>query len=442
MNITLPQIAQALSVSIAATGTVTGWSIDTRTIEPGNLFIALKGPNHDGHDHLKSAFAKGAIAALVATPFQAPTVRSGELIKVPDTLQALQALATRARQNWPGQVIGVTGSAGKTTTKEIIARLLSTTYKTGKTEGNFNNHIGLPLSILRLPEDAQFAVLELGMNHAGEIRDLAQIAKPRVAVVTNVGPAHIENFPAGLEGIAAAKRELVDALPRQDGVAILNADDPYVSQTSHPGKTITYGIVSNATVQARNLRLLDDHVEFSVENEEIYAPVAGRHNVLNILAGIAVGLEYGISLHTLAIAAAQLPVLKMRGERKVHNGVTIWDDCYNANPDAMRAMLDVLKQTPATRRIAVLGEMRELGAWSEKLHTEVGDYAASAHIDYVIAIHGDAKYTAAQHPAAQFVDDPETAGELLKQLARPGDAILFKGSRGTHVEKALERYLE
>ena len=440
MNLTLAQIAQALGTDVTAQGTVTGWSIDTRTLVPGDLFIALEGPNHDGRDHLESAFAKGAIAALVRTPIRAAAAGSGEpLIPVPDTLQALQTLASWTRARWPGQVIGVTGSAGKTTTKEIIARLLATTYKTGKTGGNFNNHVGLPLSILRLPDDSQLAVLELGMNHLGEIRDLAQIAKPRVAVVTNVGPAHIENFPDGLAGIAAAKRELVEALP-EDGLAVLNADDPYVAAMKR-GRTITFGIDADADVKARNLRLLGNHVEFLVQNEEISAPVAGRHNVLNILAGIAVGLEYGIELHTLTIAAAKLSVLKMRGERTVHNGVTIWDDCYNANPDAMRAMLDVLKQTPAIRRIAVLGEMRELGSWSEQLHTEVGNYAASANIDYLIAIHGDARYTAAQHPSSQFVDDPETAGELLKQLARPGDAILFKGSRGTHVEKALERYL-
>ena len=441
MNLTLQQIGQALSLPLTATGTVTGWSIDTRTLVSGDLFVALKGPNHDGHDHVEAAFAKGAAAAIVsAPPFRAATEGSGELlIQVPDTLKALQTLAAWARSRWPGQVIGVTGSAGKTTTKEIIARLLATTYKTGKTEGNFNNHVGLPLSILRLAQDSQFAVLELGMNHLGEIRDLAQIAKPRVAVVTNVGPAHIENFPDGLTGIASAKRELVNALPA-DGLAVLNADDPYVAAMRR-GRTITYGINANADVKARNLRLLDDHVEFSVENEEISAPVAGRHNVLNILAGIAVGLEYGVKLRTLAIAAAEPIILKMRGERKVHNGVTIWDDCYNANPDAMRAMLDVLQQTSATRRIAVLGEMRELGTWSEEFHTQVGKYAASANIDYVIAIHGDAKYTAAQHPSAQFVDDPESAGDLLKKLVRPGDAVLFKGSRGTHVERALERYL-
>lgn len=434
MTLTLNQIAQALSVAQAATG----WSIDTRTLVKGDLFIALSGPNHDGHDHVRAAFAKGAVAALVERDVSA----EGLTLRVPNTLEALQTLAKWAREQWKGEVVAVTGSAGKTTTKEIIASLLATAFTTGKTEGNFNNHVGLPLSILRLPADARVAVLELGMNHAGEIRDLAAIARPRFAVVTNVGPAHIENFSNGIEGIASAKRELVEALPH-DGIAVLNADDPHVAamRSAHGGKTITYGIVSDANVQARNLRLLDDHVEFSVENAEISAPIAGRHNVLNILAAIAVGREYGISIQKLAAAAGALPVLKMRGERRILDGVTIWDDCYNANPDAMRAMLDVLKDTKATRRIAVLGEMRELGSWSEKLHTEVGQYAASAKIDFLIAIHGDAQYTAAQHPAAQFVEDPETAGELLKQMVRPGDAILFKGSRGTHVERALERYL-
>ena len=441
MKLSLRKIGVALGVEVEATGMATGWSIDTRTLVPGDVFIALRGPNHDGHEHLQAAFDKGAIAAIV----EGARLASGPLLAVPDTLQALQKLACWACGNWNGDVIGVTGSAGKTTTKENIAFMLATQFITGKTEGNFNNHVGLPLSILRFADDAQVAVLELGMNHAGEIRELAQIAKPRMAVVTNVGPAHIENFPTGLAGIAAAKQELVQALPG-DGIAILNADDPYVAAMAadYRGKTITYGIVSNATIQARNLRLLDNVVEFSVENEEIFAPVAGRHNVLNILAGIAVGREYGISLRNLAAAAAQLPRLKMRGERKVHNGVTIWDDCYNANPDAMRAMLDVLKDTHTTGvRIAVLGEMRELGAWSEKLHTEVGEYAASSGVDVVIAIHGDARYIAQASGMtnAQFVESPETAGELLKAIARPGDAILFKGSRGTHVEKALERYL-
>jgi len=439
MNLSLHQVALALGVTLDVAGIVTGWSTDSRTIESGNFFFPLHGPNHDGHMHLEDAFRKGAIAAVVDGD-----VNSKHLtIRVPDTLAALQQIAAWARTEWDGDVIGVTGSAGKTTTKEIVARLLQSAMAVGKTEGNFNNHVGLPLSILRLPSEARVAVLELGMNHAGEIRELAKIARPRIAVVTNVGPAHIENFDS-LEGIAAAKRELVEALP-SDGVAVLNADDPLVAQfaAAHAGKTITYGIVSNANVQARYVELLGDRVAFTVDGMKFNSPVAGRHNILNILAGVAVGREYGVPTRQLAEAAAALPVLKMRGERKIHNGITIWDDCYNANPDAMRAMIDVLKETHATRHIAVLGEMRELGRWSQQLHADVGRAAAAAELDYLIAIHGDAKFIAEEMPQhkARFVDGPEMAGDLLKEMARPGDAILFKGSRGTHVERALERFL-
>jgi UDP-N-acetylmuramoyl-tripeptide--D-alanyl-D-alanine ligase len=442
MNLTFQQIAVALGVTIDIAGLATGWSIDSRTIERGDFFFPLHGPNHDGHAHLAAAFEKGAVAAVVDRAVET----AGFTIRVPDTLAALQSIAAWARTDWAGDVVGVTGSAGKTTTKEIMAGLLSSEMPVGKTIGNFNNHVGLPLSILRLPRDARVAVLELGMNHAGEIRELAKIARPQIAVVTNVGPAHIENFDS-LEGVAAAKRELVEALP-SDGVAVLNADDPLVASfgAAHSGKTITYGIVSNANVQARDVESLDTGVRFSVEDVVFTSHAAGRHNILNILAGIAVGREYGIGLARLAEAAAALPAsLKMRGERITHNGVTIWNDCYNANPDAMRAMIDVLKETPAQRRFAVLGEMRELGTWSEKLHSEAGHYVAESGIDFLIAIHGDAHYMvdAAAMPqgAAHFVDDPETAGELLKEMARPGDAVLFKGSRGTHVERALERYL-
>lgn len=442
MNLTFQQIAVALGLSIDVAGLATGWSIDSRTLERGDFFFPLQGPNHDGHAHLAAAFEKGAVAAVVDRDVEA----AGLTLRVNDTLAALQSIASWARMDWAADVVGVTGSAGKTTTKEIIAGLLASEMRVGKTEGNFNNHVGLPLSILRLPRDARVAVLELGMNHGGEIRDLSKIAHPRIAVVTNVGPAHIENFDS-LEGIAAAKRELVEALP-SDGVAVLNADDPLVAQfgTLHPGKTITYGIVSNANVQARDVESLETGVRFTVDGVAFTSAAAGRHNILNILAGIAVGREYGIGLARLSEAAAALPAsLKMRGERITHNGVTIWNDCYNANPDAMRAMLDVLKDTPAKRRFAVLGEMRELGTWSERLHSEVGRYVAASGIDFLIAIHGDARYiagaSAMPQSAAHFVDDPETAGELLKQMARPGDAVLFKGSRGTHMERALERYL-
>jgi UDP-N-acetylmuramoyl-tripeptide--D-alanyl-D-alanine ligase len=445
VTLTLSQIALALRMTLSCPDAiVTGWSTDSRTIAAGEFFFPLSGPNHDGHLHLDEAFRGGAIAAVVDREVST----KGLTIRVANTLSALQDVAAWAREDWGGDVIGVTGSVGKTSTKEILARLLEGEIPTGKTAGNFNNHVGLPLSILRLPRDSRVAVLELGMNHAGEIRDLAAIAKPRIAVVTNVGYAHIENFDS-IDGIAAAKRELVDALPA-DGIAVLNADDVHVAAMAQgfKGKTITYGIVSNANVQARDCAFTATGVRFTVDGVNFDSPVAGRHNILNILAGVAVGREYGISLPRMAEAARALPVLKMRGERSIHNGVTIWNDSYNANPDAMRAMIDVLRDTSATRRIAVLGEMRELGAWSQRLHADTGAYTAQAGIDIVIAVHGAAQHLAEAAVSAglpkenvHFVADSETAGELLKQIARPGDAILFKGSRGTAIERALERYL-
>ena len=442
MKLALSQIALALKqVWSGPDALAIGWSTDTRSLVAGDFFFPLTGPNHDGHAHLADAFAKGAIGAVVDRDVEA----DGPTLRVANTLEALQQVAAWARLDWGGDVVGVTGSAGKTTTKEIIAQILECGLPTGKTLGNFNNHVGLPLSILRLDRKSKVAVLEMGMNHAGEIRDLAKIAKPRMAVVTNVGHAHIEFFDS-IEGIAAAKRELVEALPA-DGIAVLNADDSRVATMARLDlKTITYSIVSNATWQARDCAYTDTGVQFTVNGIQFESPVTGRHNILNILAGVAVGNEYGIPMRDMANAARALPVLKMRGERIVHNGVTIWNDSYNANPDAMRAMVDVLRDTRAVNRIAVLGEMRELGAWAERLHTDTGVYIAKMGIDVLIAVHGEAKHMAEAAANAglkqvHFVDAAETAGELLKTIARPGDAILFKGSRGVHIERALERYL-
>ncbi len=302
-----------------------------------------------------------------------------------DTLVALQALAHQARRDWAKPIIAVTGSAGKTSTKDIIAALLAVRYKVGKTVGNFNNHIGLPLSILRLPQDCEVAVLEMGMNHAGEIRDLVRIAEPNHGVVTNVGYAHVENF-ASIEGVAAAKRELIEGLP-PSGVAILNADDPRVAAfaQSHKGRTITYGFSPNADIRAE-----DD--SFTVQGVHFQTTLSGRHSILNILAGIAVASVFGIQPHELVSGVAALTPGKMRGERKVWRGATVLNDSYNSNPEAARNMLDVLRSEPASRRIAVLGEMRELGQMSEQLHRQLGEYAVKSGVDVIIGIHGDAQF--------------------------------------------------
>jgi UDP-N-acetylmuramoyl-tripeptide--D-alanyl-D-alanine ligase len=360
----------------------------------------------------------------------------------------LQATASWALKQWGGEVIGVTGSAGKTSAKDVIAALLAPSMPVGKTMGNLNNHVGVPLSILRLPGDARVAVLEMGMNHAGEIRALCAIAPPRIGVVTNVGSAHMENFDS-IQGVAAAKRELIESL-QPGGIAVLNADDPLVSRFRevHPGRTITFGIDSPSDIRASEVRLTDHGVSFRVEGVQFESTLIGRHSVSNILAGLTVAALYGIRPSELTKAVKDLAAPPMRGRRLVHNEVVILDDCYNSNPDAARAMIDVLRDMPAKRRIAVLGEMLELGRWSEPLHRDVGNYVAASGIDVLVGIRGEACHLvdAARQSglavnAAFFFPDAPAAGEHLRRMARPGDVILFKGSRGTHVELALERFV-
>jgi UDP-N-acetylmuramoyl-tripeptide--D-alanyl-D-alanine ligase len=433
-----------MGMKMESNATITGWSVDSRTVQPGDLFFALRGPNHDGNAYVEQALSKGAAAAVADGAISV----SGPVFRVPDALSALQHLASEARREWGGEVIGVTGSAGKTTTKDVIAALLAEGFPTAKTEGNLNNHVGLPLSLLRVDENARVAVLELGMNHAGEIRALADIARPDTGVVTNVGWAHIENFES-IEGIAAAKRELVESLGPA-GTAVLNADDDRVAAfaKAHSGRTVMYGQSPAADVRAENVEYTLDGVRFRVGPVDFESALTGRHGVSNLLAGIATAGVYGIPAERLREPVRRFRPGKMRGERITHNGITIYNDCYNSNPDAVKAMLDVLRDTPARRRIAVLGEMLELGRWAEPLHRDVGDYAAVCGVDVLVGIRGatshalDAAKRGGLRPgAAFFFDDPVPAGQLVRSIAQPGDAILFKGSRSVHVELALEQLL-
>lgn len=422
---------------------VAGWSVDTRTLAVGDLFFALRGPNFDGQSFVPAAREKGALAVVV----ERATGAAAELV-VGDTLRALQDLASWARREWGGCLIGVTGSAGKTTTKDAIAHLLGAELAVGRTMGNLNNHVGVPLSILRLPDDSHVAVLEMGMNHAGEIRALAAIAAPQVAVVTNVGYAHVENFDS-IEGVAAAKRELVEGLPR-DGVAVLNGDDPRVRafRDIHPGPSVTFGFSECAHVRAEPVEFGPAGTRFRAADVDFETPLPGRHAVMNLLAAIAVARVFGIAPERLVDPVRTFTVGKMRGERIEHNGIVVWNDCYNSNPEAVRSMLDVLRDTPAERRFAVLGEMLELGHASEDLHRAVGRYAAGCGIDFLVGVRGDARATidaavGAGFPesAAYFFEDAGEAGEFVRRTAKPGDAVLFKGSRGVRVERALERFL-
>jgi UDP-N-acetylmuramoyl-tripeptide--D-alanyl-D-alanine ligase len=450
---------------------VAGWSVDTRTLNPGDVYFALQGPNHDGHRFVAAAFEKDAAAVVVEIeqylrsltvappgggerPLTEPRPSGSggvpvHILAVRDTLQALQDAGAWARRQWAGAVIAVTGSAGKTTTKDAIAHLLSVKMPVGRTIGNLNNHVGVPLSILQLPDAARAAVLEMGMNHAGEIRKLAAIARPDIGVVTNVGYAHVEFFEEGIEGVAAAKRELIEALP-PGGVAVLNGDDARVRafRDRYPGRSLTFGFSKEADVRVERCEASAAGMRFRALGVEFETPMAGRHAVMNLAAAIAVARVFEIPPESLREPVRGFSAGRMRGERTEHNGVVVWDDCYNSNPEAAQSMIDVLRETPARRRIAVLGEMLELGRASEALHRRVGRYAAEHGVDLLIGVSGgaramvDAAVGAGLPPnAAFFLEEAAAAGEMLRELARPGDAVLFKGSRGIRVERALEAFL-
>jgi UDP-N-acetylmuramoyl-tripeptide--D-alanyl-D-alanine ligase len=453
MTLDIQEVAAAMGATMPAAGgpvagRAAGWSVDTRTQNPGDVYFALRGPNHDGHDYVAAAVEKGSAAVVVEHKVGV----ANEMV-VSDTFQALQHLGAWARNRWGGKVIGVTGSAGKTTTKDAIAHLLAVEMPVGKTVGNLNNHVGVPLSILRLPDDCTAAVLEMGMNHAGEIRELAEIAKPDVGVVTNVGYAHVEFFDS-IDGVAAAKRELIEALaqegPARGGVAVLNADDARVLQfrAGHAGRTITFGFSEGADVRAEKADLGADRTRFRALGVDFETGLVGRHAVMNLLAAIAVSQVFEIAPERLREPVRTFAVGKMRGERMEHNGAVVWNDCYNSNPEAAQFMIDVLRQTPAGKRIAVLGEMLELGTAAEELHRQVGRYAAGHGVDVLVGVRGHARdmveaavEAGMAKTAARFFDDAAEAGDFVRHTARSGDAVLFKGSRGVKVERALERFL-
>src|SRR5271166_3568718 len=395
MKLTLSKIAEF----IFATGefpreeVAQGYSIDSRTIRTGDLFFAVKGERLDGHDSVSAALEKGAAAAVVRTDevhrYPAPL----RLLAVDDTLVALQTLATAVRKVWGKPLVGVTGSAGKTTTKEAIAHVLSSKFRVLKSEGNFNNHFGLPLMLVKLEPDHDVAVIEMGMSHAGEIRALAKIAQPEIGLVTNVAPVHLEFFDS-IAGIARAKYELVESLP-PNGTAILNADDEYVSQFGRDfkGKVITYGIRAKAAVRAENVRLQGtEGSAFDVVTIDSRHPaglqLVGEHNILNALAAVAVGVTRGMTLAESVAALATLAPADKRGQ-VVHLGnITVVNDCYNSNPKALQAMVDALAAMPAKRRIVVAGEMLELGPAGEELHRQAGQHIANKKIDILIGVRG------------------------------------------------------
>ncbi len=424
----------------------TGYSIDSRTLNSGDLFFALTGDRFDGHDYAKAALERGAAAAVVQRG-RVLNIDHHRLLLVDDTLKALQSLGAAARRLWGKPLLAVTGSAGKTTTKEILAHLLSTRFRVMKTSGNFNNHIGLPLQLMKLEPEHDIAVMELGMNHAGEIRALGQIAHHDMGIVTAVAPVHLEFFNS-LAEIARAKYEIIETL-YPGAVAVLNADDDYVCQFGRDfrGKVVTFGITRAADISAQKVKLNGaagstfDLVAGAVR-EHVTLPLVGEHNIYNALAAAAAAMERGIPPSQAAEALATVAPPDKRGQVLQVAGATLINDCYNSNPRALNAMVDTLASMPAQRRIVLAGEMLELGPTAEALHRECGQHAAEKKIDVVIGVRGMAKALAeaacGAGTQAQFMETPEEAGEWLARELRAEDAVLLKASRGVKLERALE----
>ena len=425
------------------------YSIDSRNICQGELFFAVKGEHLDGHDFVPEALSKGAIAAVVRKDQATRYPERAPLLTVEDTLVALQTLATAVRRLWARPVVGITGSAGKTTTKEAIAHVLASRFHVLKSEGNFNNHFGLPLMLLKLEPEHEIAVIEMGMSHAGEITALANIAQPNLGVVTNVAPVHLEFFKS-IADIARAKYELIASLAA-GSTAVLNADDEYVSQFGRDfkGKVVMYGLRPTADVRAENIEARGHQgsaFDVVIEGcrERATLPLVGAHNIYNGLAAVAVGLQRGLTPSEAVAALATLRPADKRGEVLQLGNITVVNDCYNSNPKALDAMVDALVSMPGKRRIVVAGEMLELGPLGDEMHRASGRHMAKKKIDILLGVRGRAQQMAeAAKDAgmrAEFVATPEEAGDWLKREARDGDVVLLKASRGVKLERALEKW--
>lgn len=438
------------SISAAGTLVATGYSIDSRTVAPGELFFAVKGERFDGHDFVAAAVERGAVGAVVSRtklPSLSDAALAGPLLIAEDSLAALQALASHVRRQWGKRVVAITGSAGKTTTKEAIAAALAAKFNVLKSQGNLNNAYGLPLQLLRLEPEHEYAVVEMGMNHLGEIAALCRIATPDWGVVTNVGTAHIENFTEGQAGIARAKYELIAALPA-NGVAFLNCSDQYVSQFGRDfhGKVVYFGIgpcgdpaILDVKEDSSGLRI---HYRAGDHDGVFTLNLLGAHNAQNAIAGLAVAIEAGVDPDYAIAALESLRPGSKRGEVLEIAGATILNDSYNSNPEALKSMIHTLAARPAQRRILVAGEMLELGQHAQELHAACGKAAAQAGLDVVVGVRGNAQHLAAAAcwggTASIFLPDAPAAGEWLAKNIQPGDVVLIKGSRGVQLERAIE----
>jgi UDP-N-acetylmuramoyl-tripeptide--D-alanyl-D-alanine ligase len=431
-------------------------SIDSRTLEPGDLFIAIAGGRVDGHRFVRDAVTRGAAGAVVHRPLGAGE-GPGLVIEVEDTTRALQNLARDVRRRSGATVVAITGSAGKTTTKEVAARFLARRFDVFRNRGNLNNHIGLPLSLLELRTGPRIAVVELGMNHAGEIRTLVRTAEPEVRVWTNVGDAHLGFFESA-DAVADAKAEILEDA-RPDHVLVANADDPLVmARARHfAGRIMTFGVEADAAVKATAVRHLGlDGMEAEVATPggagRLRTRLLGRGNLANVLAAIAVGTHFGVPLEDMIEEAAQLAAPSHRGELlRLPGGITLVDDSYNASPAAvMRTLEIVAAATGSARKVAVLGEMLELGAHAERLHRECGRAAAASGLDLLVTVGGNPAAVLADEAVASgmaaravtHVGGRDEAAAAALRLVRPGDLVLVKGSRGIGTDLVVDRLKE
>lgn len=444
-------------------GQVGGFSIDSRTIRPGELFVALHGPRFDGHDFVDAALQRGAAGAVVARrEFQARRGRWASLsdralfVLVDDPLAALQSMASWHRERFRPPLIGVTGSNGKSTTKEMIASILAGRGPVLKNEGNLNNHIGLPLSLLRLGKEHHAAVVEIGISQKGEMKRLCEMARPTVGVVTNVGPAHLE-FLGDLAGVAEEKGKMFESV-RNGGIAVINRDDPYLQPWEERlGDKWTFGLNAPADVTAGDLSQESGRIRFMLridrrggERAEITLSTFGVHQVYNALAAAAASAALGFGLNEIREGLAQFRPMALRSELLEAKGVHILLDAYNANPASMKASLEMLASyRPAGgggegRKIALLGDMLELGAAAAPAHFEIGRRAAEVGIDLLIVTGDWAEKTAEgarrggmTAEAVSIHPDLESVRGFLREKIKTGDCILIKGSRGMKMERAL-----
>jgi UDP-N-acetylmuramoyl-tripeptide--D-alanyl-D-alanine ligase len=452
MNLQLDEIAKAVSGTLEGPGNVKvrGYSIDSRTLNPGELFFAVKGPRFDGHAFIRQAMEKNAAGVVLETGEVELSPNSG-VIRVGSTVDALQNLARVVRRRWGQPIVGVTGSAGKTTTKEMIAAVLGKKFTVLRSIGNLNNEFGLPLCLLRVERYQSMAVLEMGMSAKGEIRKLASIAEPNEGVITNVNPVHLEFFDS-IDGIAEAKAELLEGLvePR---IAYLNNDDSRVRAMARKfsGKIVTYGVKSVAAFKVQQLQDLGlGGTAFTVHHGRrdvnFVLPLLGTHNVANALAAIAVGASHEVPWDDMRGAVAEMKPEKMRGEViKFREGFAAIDDSYNSNPKALTEMIRFLGRLQGySRKIVVAGEMLELGHEGEELHRGCGREAAKIDPALIIGVQGQARALiegaregGIGEDRLTFAADSVQAGEILARTVKSGDVVLIKGSRGVKLEQAL-----